>query len=116
MSQTRMPALFLGHGSPMNVLEENSYTNTWRKLGETLPRPKAIIAVSAHWYTKGTAVTAMENPCTIHDFGGSRRRYLIPTILLPARLHWRAKWQKSCLLSAFIWISNGDSITVRGAF
>lgn len=70
MSQTRMPALFLGHGSPMNVLEENSYTNTWRKLGETLPRPKAIIAVSAHWYTKGTAVTAMENPCTIHDFGG----------------------------------------------
>ncbi|MCX8957915.1 4,5-DOPA-extradiol-dioxygenase [Erwinia psidii] len=70
MSQTRMPALFLGHGSPMNVLEENVYTKTWRKLGETLPRPKAIIAVSAHWYTRGTAVTAMERPRTIHDFGG----------------------------------------------
>ncbi|KOC90107.1 4,5-DOPA dioxygenase extradiol [Winslowiella iniecta] len=69
MSQTRMPALFLGHGSPMNVLEENIYTASWRKLGETLPRPKAIIAVSAHWYTRGTAVTAMEQPRTIHDFG-----------------------------------------------
>ncbi|PRD15815.1 4,5-DOPA dioxygenase extradiol [Pantoea coffeiphila] len=70
MSHQRMPALFLGHGSPMNVLEENIYTETWRKLGETLPKPKAIIAVSAHWYTRGTAVTAMEKPRTIHDFGG----------------------------------------------
>ncbi|MBJ9999986.1 4,5-DOPA dioxygenase extradiol [Erwinia sp. S38] len=70
MSHQRMPALFLGHGSPMNVLEENIYTETWRKLGETLTKPKAIIAVSAHWYTRGTAVTAMEKPRTIHDFGG----------------------------------------------
>ncbi|KQN64471.1 MULTISPECIES: 4,5-DOPA dioxygenase extradiol [unclassified Erwinia] len=70
MSHSRMPALFLGHGSPMNVLEENPYTECWRHLGETLPRPKAIIAVSAHWYTRGTAVTAMEKPRTIHDFGG----------------------------------------------
>ncbi|MFG1173335.1 4,5-DOPA dioxygenase extradiol [Erwiniaceae bacterium CAU 1747] len=69
MSYPRMPALFLGHGSPMNVLEENIYTETWRKLGETLPQPKAIIAVSAHWLTRGTAVTAMEEPRTIHDFG-----------------------------------------------
>ena len=64
-----MPALFLGHGSPMNVLEENIYTEAWRELGKNLPRPKAIVAVSAHWYTRGTAVTAMENPRTIHDFG-----------------------------------------------
>ncbi|KGT94636.1 dioxygenase [Erwinia typographi] len=70
MSQSRMPALFLGHGSPMNVLEENVYTEAWRALGKTLPRPKAIVAVSAHWYTRGTAVTAMEKPGTIHDFGG----------------------------------------------
>lgn len=70
MSHSRMPALFLGHGSPMNVLEENIYTETWRELGKTLPRPKAIIAVSAHWYTRGTAVTVMEKPRTIHDFGG----------------------------------------------
>ncbi|MCR0997677.1 4,5-DOPA dioxygenase extradiol [Serratia rubidaea] len=70
MTISRMPALFLGHGSPMNVLEENRYTETWRRLGESLPRPQAIVAVSAHWYTRGTAVTAMERPKTIHDFGG----------------------------------------------
>lgn len=70
MNASRMPALFLGHGSPMNVLEENRYTQAWRTLGQTLPRPEAIVAVSAHWYTRGTAVTAMEKPRTIHDFGG----------------------------------------------
>ncbi|MDR3434610.1 MAG: 4,5-DOPA dioxygenase extradiol [Rouxiella aceris] len=70
MTASRMPALFLGHGSPMNVLEDNIYTRAWEALGENLPRPKAIVAVSAHWYTRGTAVTAMENPRTIHDFGG----------------------------------------------
>ena len=70
MSESRMPALFLGHGSPMNVLEDNRYTQAWEHLGQTLPRPRAIVAVSAHWYTRGTAVTAMENPRTIHDFGG----------------------------------------------
>jgi 4,5-DOPA dioxygenase extradiol len=70
MTTSRMPALFLGHGSPMNVLEDNVYTRAWEALGENLPRPKAILAVSAHWYTRGTAVTAMENPRTIHDFGG----------------------------------------------
>ena len=55
MSRTRMPALFLGHGSPMNVLEDNIYTRAWAHLGETLPRPKAIVVVSAHWFTRGTA-------------------------------------------------------------
>lgn len=70
MTSSRMPALFLGHGSPMNVLEDNVYTRVWRHLGETLPRPKAIVVVSAHWFTRGTGVTAMETPKTIHDFGG----------------------------------------------
>ncbi len=70
MNQPRMPALFLGHGSPMNVLEENHYTLSWRGLGSRLPRPSAILAISAHWYTDGTAVTAMAQPRTIHDFGG----------------------------------------------
>ncbi len=66
----RMPAVFFGHGSPMNTLERNRYTDAWRRLGETLPKPQAILAVSAHWMTHGTAVTAMERPRTIHDFGG----------------------------------------------
>jgi len=70
MSAPRMPALFLGHGNPMNALQDNVYTRAWAKLGDTLPRPKAIVAISAHWFTRGTGVTAMETPQTIHDFGG----------------------------------------------
>jgi len=66
----RMPAIFFGHGSPMNALEENAYTRAWRQLGATMPKPKAIVAISAHWVTRGTAVTAMAAPPTIHDFGG----------------------------------------------
>lgn len=65
-----MPALFIGHGSPTYAFEDNRYTRAWRELGETLPRPKAIVAISAHWYTTGTGVTAAERPQTIHDFYG----------------------------------------------
>ncbi len=64
-----MPVLFIGHGSPTNALETNVATETWRYLAETLPRPKAVLCISAHWYTRGTAVTAMAKPRTIHDFG-----------------------------------------------
>ena len=66
----RMPVLFVGHGSPMYAIEENEFVRTWRKLGEELPRPKAILCISAHWETNGTLVTAMPKPMTIHDFGG----------------------------------------------
>ncbi len=66
----KMPAIFIGHGSPMNTLEHNRYTETWAMLGQHLPRPKAILMISAHWYTRGTGVTAMQHPKTIHDFGG----------------------------------------------
>lgn len=66
----RMPAIFFGHGSPMNTLATNRYTETWRRLGESVPQPKAIVCVSAHWYTRGTGVTAMAQPRTIHDFYG----------------------------------------------
>jgi 4,5-DOPA dioxygenase extradiol len=69
-STARMPAVFFGHGSPMNALEQNRYTETWRHIGASLPVPKAILCVSAHWYIRGTAVTAMDRPRTIHDFGG----------------------------------------------
>jgi len=66
----KMPVLFLGHGSPMNALEENEFVKGWREIGKTLPRPNAVLCVSAHWVTRGTLVTAMEKPVTIHDFGG----------------------------------------------
>jgi len=69
-ARSRMPVVFFGHGSPMNTLERNKYTETWRALGESIPAPSAILCVSAHWYTRGTAVTAMEKPKTIHDFYG----------------------------------------------
>lgn len=69
-STDQMPVLFIGHGSPMNAIEENDFVNTWRDLGKTLPRPNAILVISAHWETSGTQVTAMERPRTIHDFGG----------------------------------------------
>jgi 4,5-DOPA dioxygenase extradiol len=65
-----MPAAFIGHGNPMNALEHNRYTEAWRAFGEAVPRPTAVLAVSAHWYINATAVTAMATPRTIHDFYG----------------------------------------------
>lgn len=69
-STGKMPVLFLGHGSPMNAIEENEFVQGFRKVGQEITRPKAILCISAHWETRGTFVTAMENPPTIHDFGG----------------------------------------------
>ena len=69
----RTPALFLGHGNPLNALQSNAWTRAWAALGEQLGRPRAVLSISAHWYIEGTAVTAMESPRTIHDFGGFPR-------------------------------------------
>jgi 4,5-DOPA dioxygenase extradiol len=69
-----MPAIFFGHGNPMNTLRDNAYTRAWAAIGAAVPRPKAVLSVSAHWYIRGTAVTAMANPRTIHDFGGFPQR------------------------------------------
>lgn len=66
----KMPVLFLGHGSPMNAIEENEFVTGFRNIAKDIPKPNAILCVSAHWETKGTFVTAMQNPPTIHDFGG----------------------------------------------
>jgi 4,5-DOPA dioxygenase extradiol len=70
----RLPAVFLGHGNPMNALRENAWTRAWAALGAGLePRPRAVLAISAHWYIAGTAITAMTAPRTLHDFGGFPR-------------------------------------------
>ncbi len=66
----RMPVLFVGHGNPMNAIEDNAWSRAFRDLARALPRPQAILAVSAHWYVDGTFTTANERPATIHDFGG----------------------------------------------
>ncbi len=66
----KMPVLFLGHGSPMNAIEENEFVEGFRKMGRVIEKPKAVLCISAHWETHGTRITAMEKPRTIHDFGG----------------------------------------------
>jgi 4,5-DOPA dioxygenase extradiol len=66
----KMPVLFIGHGSPMNGIEDNDFSRRWREIAKEIPTPTAVLVVSAHWLTRGTHVTAMEQPKTIHDFGG----------------------------------------------
>ncbi|TLN21949.1 4,5-DOPA dioxygenase extradiol, partial [bacterium] len=70
MESNRMPALFIGHGSPMNAIEDNEFSRGWQDAARELPRPQAILCISAHWETRGCFVTANEKPRTIHDFGG----------------------------------------------
>lgn len=70
---TTLPAIFFGHGNPLNALERNAWTETWAAIGAELPRPSAVLCISAHWYLPGTCVTAMPAPRTIHDFGGFPR-------------------------------------------
>jgi 4,5-DOPA dioxygenase extradiol len=70
MLMSKMPALFVGHGSPMNAIEDNEYTRTWKKIAERIPKPEAILSVSAHWFTKGTRIMDQKNPQTIYDMYG----------------------------------------------
>jgi len=69
-SDTTLPALFIGHGSPMNAIEDNEYAQSWADVAQSIPKPKAILCISAHWQSTGTQVTAMAQPKTIHDFSG----------------------------------------------
>jgi 4,5-DOPA dioxygenase extradiol len=103
----RMPAIFFGHGNPMNALQKNAWTEAWAQLGETIPRPKAILCISAHWFLPASLITGVENPRTIHDFGGFPRplyemRYPAPgdlalahrvkTLLGPAKAELDQQW------------------------
>lgn len=70
MEQKNLPVFFMGHGSPINGIEENEFSQGWTRVAKTIPKPEAILCISAHWQTKGTFVTAMNKPQTIHDFYG----------------------------------------------
>jgi 4,5-DOPA dioxygenase extradiol len=94
-----MPALFVGHGSPLNAVEDNEFSRAWTALAKTLPRPKAVLCVSGHWETEGTRVTAGERPETIHDFGG-----------FPRRLH-----EFEYPAPGSPWLAKLVTVTVRGA-
>ena len=86
-----MPVLFLGHGSPMNAIEDNMFVASFRELGRSLPKPQLILCVSAHWETKGTWVTAMSSPETIHDFGGFPRPLYEVQYPAPGSPEWAKK-------------------------
>ena len=90
----KMPVLFLGHGSPMNGIQDNEFVRGFVEQGRQLGKPNAIVVVSAHWETKGTYVTAMEQPKTIHDFGGFPKSYMKFNILHRDILSWQKKLRR----------------------
>jgi len=92
-----MPVLFIGHGSPMNGIEDNEFSRRWKKMATEVPTPAAVLVVSAHWFSKGTKITAMHHPKTIHDLAVSRKVFSPYNIRRPATRHSPSKQPNCCI-------------------
>jgi 4,5-DOPA dioxygenase extradiol len=101
-----MPVLFIGHGSPMNAIEDNEFSRGWEEVTKKVPRPKAILCISAHWETRGTQVTAMKSPKTIHDFGGFPEELYEVQYQAPGS-HWLADQVKNTIKKAEVLFNEG---------
>ena len=120
-SERKMPVLFVGHGSPMNAIEDNEFSRAWVEAGKALPRPSAILSISAHWETSGTLVTAMERPKTIYDFYGFpeslyEEKYPAPGSAGLARLIQETVQKTQVLLDQAWGLDHGTWIVLRRMF
>jgi 4,5-DOPA dioxygenase extradiol len=93
-SEKKMPVIFVGHGSPMNAIENNEFSRAWTEMGRSMPPPAGIICIFAHWETNGVFVTAMKSPKTIHDFSGFQHRFAKCNIPLPVLPNWPNLFKK----------------------